>query len=579
MQKVITLLFFTFSFLLTGAQVRFARYFGNDDLTCNLITEITQDQEGFIWIGTINGLNRYDGWSFRHIYANADDSTSLLSNYIYELFMDSRGRLWVGTNMGVQYYDSNTDTFRTINFPGGRFSTSEQMVELSNGELWFINDNIFRIDSETMRSEPLEDLNKLTSSSVTEAFVDSKGGIWLASSRNTVFHIAGGGIEILDTDGRLSSFVERDGNIYAASRNAVYVLKAGSHDFEIIENDCEPYTRAKLLKSHDGNIYLATNGQGFRVLDTETTKILSYDKFVSKDVDLNDINTEDWMEDISGRIWISSSFNGVVMIDNETAEFTSIGPHEINIPYNDMVNAVYLDGKGRMWSGTERGELYSDENRTRMVEVQTLPGSIYSIFETDGSSLLVGTRLQGLYKLDRDTGRSRLIKGTEGLYVKKIDICPDGNLVLALFSQGIAFFNPTTEVVSGNIRAGTVNTVLCDRDGLVWCGTYGGIRCYNYEDGTEESIPNFPDLSASVVYSLYEGQDSKIWMGTSDGLFSYDKATDSYEHYGAEGLRNNVICGIAGDREGNIWASTFKGIVRLEPESGRTDSFSSGHGL
>ena len=214
-----------------------------------------------------------------------------------------------------------------------------------------------------------------------------------------------------------------------------------------------------------------------------------------------------------------------------------------------------------------------------MIDVLTLPANIYSLYELDERYLLAGTRQHGVFKIDRNTGGYKQIQGTDGRYVKEIVEAPDGDLIYSVFSQGIAFFDRESLEMTAYTRAGSVNTLICDKDGLIWCGTYSGIRCYNYEDRSELPLQESKELSSTVVYSLHESPDRTIWIGTSAGLFSYDKATETFRHHYGEGLDNNVICGIASDGKGIIWASTPKGIVRFDPAGGKTSLFRSGHGL
>ncbi len=579
MKKFAVLLFLTFLGTIAYSQETITRYFNNDDLTCGLISKICQDQDGFIWIGTLNGLNIYDGWTFRHIYAQANDPNALVSNYIHELFSDSKGRLWVGTNLGLQLYDRKTGQFHNVLFPEGRSVTVENMAEMADGELWIINGNIFRLDPDSMSAEPIEKINNLTGSTVTEAFTGSDGTIWLASSRSRVFRMKGEDWETVRTDGRLYSFIEDDGIIYAASRSAVYRWNDSTSSFEAIENDCAPYATSRLLRTRDGKLYVSTYTQGFRAIDKTAMKVVPTERFHSRDIDLDIINVSDWMEDRSGNIWICSAFSGVAMTSDWPACFFSAGQDVFDVPYDDMVNAVFRTRDGKTWVGTERGKLYNTDDNSEIVDVQTLPANIYSLYELDDRTLMAGTRLHGLFLVDRRTGSYRQVEWTEGRYVKKIVEAPDGDLIFSLFTQGIAFIDRETLSMSGYIRAGSVNTVACDKDGLIWCGTYNGVRCYNYEDRSEQVLHENKELSSAVVYSLYEDNDGIMWIGTSDGLFSYDKATETFGHYRLNGLENNVICGIAGDGKGIIWVSTQKGLVRFDTDKKETSLFISGNGL
>lgn len=579
MKRLICSLFISLIYCIAQAQIPVSKYFGNGELTCDLITEICQDADGFIWVGTINGLNRYDGWTFDHIYTREGDTTSLKSNYIYELFPDSRGRLWVGTNLGLQLYDSYSESFSSVRFPDGRRIPTEHMVELANGDLWIVLGNIYRLDTESMTAEPVEEINKLTNSSAVEVFVDSIGVTWISGSRGRIYRLDDGECKIVDSGVTLTSFVEFAGDIFASSGFSIYRWNAQDTCFDKLHNDCAPYTQAKMLVTHDGRILITTAGQGFRTIDRMSMTVVPMDRFQNKEVDLNHITIDDWIEDRSGNIWLGSVYNGLTMISHSLPDFVSIGPPKINTSNDEMLDAVYSDSDGILWAGSENGDLFRYDSKGERILVKTLPASIYSLYELDSKHILAGTKYRGLYIVDKESGASRIVNSTEGLYVKKILPCPDGTLVLSLFSDGIAFYDLATGTLGRNIRAGTVNTLLFDRDGNIWCGTYGGVKVYGYTDRTSKSIQTNVALDASTVYALYEGYDGIVWIGTSAGLFSYDKSTDACRHHTIEGLKNIVVCGIAGDNDGNIWISTFNGLVKYNPAENKIDTYQAGHGL
>ena len=561
------------------AQTPVSRHFGSGELTCDLITEICQDEDGIIWIGTINGLNRYDGWTFDHIFTEEGDTTSLNSNYIYELFSDSQGRLWVGTNLGLQLFDRYNNTFSSVHYPDGRRVPTERMVELANGELWIVLGNIYRLNAETLTAEPVEEINKITSSAITRVFIDSTGKTWLSGNNRKVYLLSEEDVLTIETEATLSSFAESHGEIFAASSSAVYRWNAQDSCFDMLQNECNPYTQAKLLATHDGRVLLTTAGQGFKTVDMASMTVQFINYFYNKEVDLEHVTIDDWIEDSSGNIWLGSTYNGVVMISCCQPDFMSYGPRFIYTSEDEMVNAVYYDSDGVLWGGSESGILHKYTGDGSDINFVSLPGSIYTIYEQDSRNLLVGTKYRGMYSVNKETGASRLVSGTEGLYIKKILPCPDGNIAISLFSGGIAFYDNDTGTLGRNIRAGTVNTLLYDKDGYIWCGIYGGIRVYGYADRSSKSIQANVALDASTVYALYEDSDGIIWIGTSGGLFSYDKATEFYSHYTMDGLKNQVICGLAGDNDGNIWASTFDGIVRFNPRENKVDTYKAVRGL
>jgi ligand-binding sensor domain-containing protein/signal transduction histidine kinase/AraC-like DNA-binding protein len=580
MKKIIHSIILSFWCLSTLAQNPVSRHFGKEDLTCNLITEICQDDDGFIWIGTISGLNRYDGWNFRHIYANESDSTSLSSDYIYELFNDSQGRLWVGTNLGLQLYDRESDSFRTVHYPEGRSIPTEHIVELANGELWIVLGNIYRLYPEKMTAEPIEEINKLSSSSIVEVFASSDGTTWLSGNRGKIYRIKEGDvIQTIDTDVPLRSFAESEGELFAASNDIIYRWNESDSCFDKLRNDCPAYTQANLLSTHDGRVLVKTAGQGFRIIDKTDLSVLSMDSFSNKAIDLDHVTIDDWIEDLSGNIWLGSVFNGLVMISNRQSDFISMGPLQVNASTDEMINAVYLDKNSVIWAGSENGNLFRNEIGKERTIVQTFPGGISSITELDDRYLLAGIKYNGLRIIDKETGASRLVKGTDGLYIKKIIPSTDSEFAVSLFDGGVAFLDKSTFTLGRNIRAGTVNTIMLDKDGFLWCGTYGGVRCYNYAERSQQTLQTSAALNTSTVYSLFEDSDGIIWIGTSGGLFSYDKATETCIHHITGSIANEIICGIAGDRKGNIWISTFNGIIRFNPYMNTAVTYKSGFGL
>ncbi|MDL2309742.1 hybrid sensor histidine kinase/response regulator, partial [Parabacteroides sp. OttesenSCG-928-B22] len=118
---------------------RETRLYGNGELSCNLVTDICQDKDGFIWIGTASGLNRFDGWNFTRYYHSEKDTTSLLSNYVFSLYVDQQETMWVGTNKGLQRFLPSEETFRSVLFPNNYQPSVECLIERHNGELWAIS--------------------------------------------------------------------------------------------------------------------------------------------------------------------------------------------------------------------------------------------------------------------------------------------------------------------------------------------------------------------------------------------------------------------------------------------------------
>ena len=158
-------IFFTVISLLLLLKTSFANpnsFYGLGKLSSNLITNITQDSSGFIWIATENGLNKFDGWNFTHYFRNDRDPNSLIGNYIESFLNDKDGTLWIGSNRGLQYYCAYEDKFHSIQFPNNIYPSVQGIIQFQSGEIWIATSGygIFSVDKKKMKATELVNINK-----------------------------------------------------------------------------------------------------------------------------------------------------------------------------------------------------------------------------------------------------------------------------------------------------------------------------------------------------------------------------------------------------------------------------------
>lgn len=189
------------------------RSYGSGKLSCSLIKNIVQDAYGFIWIGTENGLNKFDGWTFTNYFHDDRDSTSLLNNLVESLLCDSQGNFWVGSGNGLQLYSPYKDSFRSVRFLDGNRPSVLRLQELHTGEIWAVTAGYgaYSIDKETMEATSLVRVNDLCSSPfMHNIYQDSRHRIWIALPNGRIARITS---DLKDVD-FLSSSADALGRIY-----------------------------------------------------------------------------------------------------------------------------------------------------------------------------------------------------------------------------------------------------------------------------------------------------------------------------------------------------------------------------
>jgi ligand-binding sensor domain-containing protein/signal transduction histidine kinase/DNA-binding response OmpR family regulator len=611
---------------------RFSHLTVNDGLSQSNVVCILQDSRGFMWFGTFNGLNRYDGYKFEVFQHQSGDPHSISHNFISSLYEDHTHTLWVGTPDGLNYYDRESNRFISFKHdPENPESLSDNSIEVifedSQNRLWIGTGlgGLNRYDRElgifTRYEYDAEDESSVSSNFVREIFEDSKGNVWIGHGN--------GAIDILKRGDSTFTSLSRQGltlteyritGIVESEDRSIFIATQGDGLFQLEYNDEEVIITNRFLKNaaqHNtissnilldlsigeiGKLWIATEDDGLNILNMETGEFqfLRADPFVPSSLNYNSVWTI--YKDRLGLIWLGTYAGGVNLYlgsGNYFRHFKHYPGHENSLS-NNMVNAFREEDDSKIWIATDGGGLNLLDWRQNEFKHYNTSNSnigsnvIVSLFEDSRDRLWVGTWGDGLYHFDRERNQFiRYSKEQHGLGSNNIlHIQEDnkGGLWLATFWGGLTYFNPQTNdvkvytVQNGGLSNDDVRVICFDVTGRLWVASDVGIdllypeteafKTYQYDENDRSSI------SKGFVHSILETADSTIWVGTAGGLNKYDPDTDSFIHYTKiDGLPDNTVKSMLEAGNGNIWIGTNKGISKFDPEKETFKNFDISDGL
>ncbi len=594
---------------LTGQPLRFDQLNVEDGLSQNTVNCILKDSRGYLWIGTNDGLNRYDGYQFTVFRNDKNDEYSLSDNKVYTLLESQDGRLWVGTRDGLNVYDRTTGQFRRrLHRPadGKRLKSGfiRAIYEDSEGRLWVgaMEGGLYlkQKGSEAFVSAALPGVQAPVD--VSSLLEDSRGDLWIATSANGLFRL-------------------RPGSREPEAFTVVDALQKSNY-------------AKKLYEDRQGRLWVGTQGDGAYLLGQDRG-LLHHFKPEKGDI------VKDIIEDGQGNIWMASDGGGISILTSELRPFFHLG-HQVNDPHSLASNAVYTlykDNEGILWAGTFDGgiSIYNrNHKKFYFVGVDHQPGkglshhSVLCFLEDHQQNIWVGTDGGGLNRFDPETQRFYYLKQEEGQANSL-----SSNVIAALYEDsrqwawigtytgGLQRYEPgkgiTATYISdpadpGSIRNDNVWAILEDQTRRLCIGTLGGLDILDPQTGRFQHVDT--ENGAGGIYlervtELYEGRDGKVWVG-GKGVRIYDphrqklsqlegsagrvlQAFDTRAFYEgedrvlwigteggglfalgldkrqvrnftvADGLPSNSVHTIFEDDAGYLWMSTNEGISRFSP--------------
>ncbi|MCP4154297.1 MAG: protein kinase [bacterium] len=614
--------FFSIAFsthLLSHNNIRFERLTIADGLSQNTVFAILRDSRGFLWFGTEDGLNRYDGYTFKVFKNNPDDAETLCDNWIQTIYEDKSGVLWIGTHGGLERFNRKSQTFsHYIHNPKDPHSLSHNKVwsiyEDMMHVLWVGTDNgLNRFDREKNSFIRWENYSKSPDS------LGSKRVKYICEDRleNLVVGTFDGGLNILDREKTLFTNYKHDpanpkslwdntvlsickegsGSLWLATYSGCGRFDFGKELFDYSINDILNLNIAVLsiYEDNDGILWIGTYGEGLYRFAPPQKNAIQYKQITGDPSSLSNNYVQSIYEDENGILWVGTN-SGLNKFDKKKQKFgcSESEPNKPNYLSNNIWS-IHEDRQGTLLIGTESGleslvrnkKKFSRRKNGNHKFVSLENSKILSILEGENGDLWVGTLEDGLYRFNRNRKRLSHYK-----------------------------HEPSTP---GSLSNNHINAIYEDKSGILWLGTLGGLNKFDKKNGTFYCYRNIPDneesLSHNSVNAIYESKSGELWIGTSGGLnrFSrrgkvfthwkrnpdlpktisqnkisaigedkngnlwigtwggglnkFDRKQGTFKHYlEKDGLANGFIYSILGDKNGNLWMSTNKGLSKFNPE-------------
>lgn len=597
--------------------------------------DILQDHQGFMWFGTSDGLNKFDGHEIKVYKEDRSDSLSISGNSINVLFEDSKNNLWIGTSRsGLNLYDRDRDTFirYKTNLRDSRTNISDDAVndilEDEEGRLWIgtqVGLNWYYPEEDSFAHiyaasdiEDSTDIHVLSNKHITALEKGQNAQIWVGTQN---------GLNRWDPETKEFSHFHHDpADPYSLSENAI-------HDLEM---------------DADGRLWIGTSGGGLNYYNTENENFYHYqhDPDDPKSISGNSVLT--LFIDNRGMLWLGTEDNGLSIFDRESQEFiryTSNNQSTLSIG-NNSIHSIFESRDQTLWIGTFSGGIdyvnlkppkFEHYKYSNLNDNQLSTNSVIPFLEDSYGNFWVGTDGGGLNLLDREGKTFKTIKHEKGN-----PNSPSSNVILALhedadrniwigyYNGGISKFNPQTgryvhyrsqEENSNSLNSDHVYVIHEDDDGTMWFGVNeGGINRLDPENGnfrnylspnairaihpadngklwvggygtglisldpsTGESysyIEENADLPGNSVMTIHEDKERALWLGMRKGLVHFDREKSNFTTYEVDdGLANNVVKGILEDKRGNLWLSTNGGISKFNPNDTTFTNFGPDDGL
>ncbi|MBK6965317.1 MAG: hypothetical protein IPH20_15635 [Bacteroidales bacterium] len=635
--RAIIIGFFLLVCFQAGAQQYFfSGYSIGNGLSQSVVNCIFQDSRGYIWIGTQNGLNKFNGYNFTVFTSDPGDSASISNNWIYSIAEDKDANLWIGTKEGLIKYNRKENRFSRIRYTtpyGVQVTNYVYDVKCArNGTILINTPPVLSVCnpenlSFTHYLSPLEFDGSVKDNNIP-LLEDSEGNIWTGSTKGlavfspltktfrTFRHhqsVPAG----LSDDNITALYQDQKGDLWIGTSGGLNQLRSGENSFIHHQHDSRSeislsnnFIRA-ILADRSGNLWIATEGGGLNRMSFNTEGKLVSERFTADKTGLNHSINLSLMIDHSDNLWIGT-LSGLNKTDLKKRKFNlyrkSDSPYSVDLAGN-VIASVYKDEHNVLWIGNWGQGLNLYDRETGSVEQYTpaktgkyyIPnGFVHCIFEDDQHNIWLGTR-DGLLVFDKI--QKRFLRPRELLKGSGFPGFPGLRINMMLQDRHGIYWIATNDGlyrVKGDdtgpehffvgakpdhrISSNLVYALLEDKDGDIWVGTINGLDVIA---GGKAGIRHFRQeenrlntLSDNFITALCEDREGDIWIGTNSYVNRYSKKTGTFSYYsGEQGFPSNLVYSILRDKNHFIWFATGNGLCRFEPAGKKFISYTVEDGL
>jgi len=638
-QTFIWLFFVTFS-CVAQQYNSFKKFPVDNPLSYKSVQTITQDKGGFIWLGTQEGLHRFDGYQFLSFHHDSNEHSSLSSDVISRVLIDHSDQLWIATRGGgLNVYQEESQNFRRLDSKNTELKLTNDnvnaLIEDRNNNIWVGTDNglniIFRDGSNWSIKHVFHELDNqqsLTNNSVETIIQTTNGNIWVGTN--------GGGISVFDIQG---NFIEQIKFARKVDDSALGKLITA------------------LFQDSHGYIWIGTSENGLIKYNQDSKALVHYRYGDNDSKSISSNTIEEIYQDSKQRVWIATD-KGALIYEQHLDKFQRIN-HSVTNPAsltNDFVLSFFEDSNQMMWIGTFSGvnrwdpnmTTFNQFNNSRFPEISsslvmdftlvndnqlmfsTYTKGVYQLaldtgevtafkfnhllkglrtlsLQIDKNKLWLGTRASGLLEIDLQSGKLKKYQHEKqiptSLSANSVtDIIKDrhGNIWVSTFHNGLnklnddgtfTRFEVTNPISNKGPSIKHVLQILEDNRGYLWLATYGGgLNRFDPESEKFIHIKHDDDdnasLSSDLAWIMKQDKENNLWVGTQAAGLNLltskdmDESRFSFQRFNVKsGMRDQTVYSLSEDAASNIWFSSNKGISYYSPKLNNFKHFDTRHGL
>jgi len=592
----------------------------DNGLSNNTVWTIYKDSRGFMWFGTTDGLNCFDGHSFTVFKNDPQSDNSISDSNITSVFEDSKGRIWTGTSRGLSLFDRNTQTFFTFKDTVNGIDLARilvyKVIEDDKGIIWVTGSNgFFKFNMEEGKivnyKADENDPNSIAQNWSAGIHIEDENKIWIGHNGlglsefnikeekflNYKFEdsqLSGARLQGYNVVREILPYGE--GNLLLGTFGGLLSFNKKTGLFRRIVIDGHQFlaTNAIVRDKNPDQVWISTAGEGLFLIDLRTERLDKWTHNRENLLGLSENSLMGMLLDDQGLLWIGTARKGINILDTKN-------PFKIYQSSNSwlsshLISSIFEDSRGSLWIGTSGSGLNVISDRIRHDQfINTEFGRFFSksyvtcIEEDDKNNIWIGTSGGGIFKYNIYTGNyKRFTNDPEDStslshnVIECIKKDKNGKLWIGTY-WGYSVPDAQTEKFQhGGIER--IYSILPDKHG-VWFGYafYGLV----YKDLEENRITNYvynkndsSSISNNAIQTIFMDRDSIIWIGTKQGLNRFNRNAKNFTRFTTkDGLCDNAIMGILEDNSGNLWISTNKGLSKYEKKTSSFNNYYSEDGL
>ncbi|MFT5750367.1 MAG: ligand-binding sensor domain-containing protein, partial [Ancylomarina sp.] len=606
------------SILAQHQHIQFKRLTINDGLSLSSVYCIFQDSKGFMWFGTEDGLNRYDGQNFTIYRSKSNDENSISYKWIETIIEDSRGKLWFASQGGLTHFDMETERFTqfsTLSDSDRRISndTITQLFEDTYKKVWVgTNKGFNRIDITSLKTDKINPKDIGISCRINAFLPNSDHSLWIATNKgllqysnktnkihrsefkalantetnclsyikDTLLVGCSNGLFYINSSNQISSeshlknlhieniHIDKKKNTWIGTQNGLYKKRKCKKAYKLLidahdsSNSLSTNTVKPIIEDKIGHIWYGTFGSGLYKIDGNSSKVNNYTQNSADPQSLSQNSINCLFEDNSGSVWIGTFGAGISIYDPQAHKFELLKHNALssNSLASDFVWTIWEARDKTVWVGTNDAGLSAYNRSTgnfKHYSFENTP-AIRDVFEDSKGHIWVGTNGEGLYMLNPETGQKTNYK------------------------QDI---NKTNSISDNSVRV-----IFEDSEGILWVGTRKGLNRFNPSTKTfkryvhSSSDPH--SIGHDFIYSsIYEDYKGQLWLGHyGGGLSILDKKTEKFNSYqfisnSENTLSDNTVFSFYEDSDRIMWIGTNDQLNRFDPKTKVFKHFSVSEGL